>query len=113
VPFLHFFDGFRTSHEVNKIEQLDDDQIRAMIDDDLVRAPRARLTPDRPVLRGTAQNPDVYFQGARRSTPSTCLPENRAEGDGQIRQLTGASTTCLTTKARRCRARHRADGLRR
>ncbi len=64
VPFLHFFDGFRTSHEVAKIEQLVDDDIRAMIDMDLVDAHRARaLNPERPVIRGTAQNPDVYFQG--------------------------------------------------
>jgi pyruvate-ferredoxin/flavodoxin oxidoreductase len=64
VPFLHFFDGFRTSHEVNKIEQLTEADMRAMIDDELVRAHRARaLSPDRPVLRGSAQNPDVYFQG--------------------------------------------------
>ena len=63
IPFGHFFDGFRTSHEVAKIEQLTSDDMRAMIDDDLVRAHRARsLNPDRPVLRGTAQNPDVYFQ---------------------------------------------------
>lgn len=64
VPFLHFFDGFRTSHEVNKIEMLSDDDLREMIDMELVQAHRARaMTPDRPVLRGTAQNPDVYFQG--------------------------------------------------
>lgn len=64
IPFLHFFDGFRTSHEVSKIEYLEDDDLRSMIDDDLVRAHRARaLTPDKPVLRGTAMNPDVYFQG--------------------------------------------------
>jgi pyruvate-ferredoxin/flavodoxin oxidoreductase len=64
VPFLHFFDGFRTSHEVNKIEQLTEDDMRAMIDDELVRAHRARaLSPEHPVLRGSAQNPDVYFQG--------------------------------------------------
>lgn len=63
VPFLHFFDGFRTSHEVNKIEPLDEDVLRAMMNDDLIRAHRARgLTPDAPVMRGTAQNPDVYFQ---------------------------------------------------
>ena len=63
IPFAHFFDGFRTSHEVAKIEQLSIEDLRAMIDDDLVRAHRARsLNPDRPVLRGTAQNPDVYFQ---------------------------------------------------
>ncbi|MBI3873368.1 MAG: pyruvate:ferredoxin (flavodoxin) oxidoreductase [candidate division Zixibacteria bacterium] len=63
VPFLHFFDGFRTSHEVQKIELLGTDVIRRMIDDDLVRAHRARaLSPDHPVLRGSAQNPDVFFQ---------------------------------------------------
>ncbi|MBI3891989.1 MAG: pyruvate:ferredoxin (flavodoxin) oxidoreductase, partial [Candidatus Wallbacteria bacterium] len=63
VPFLHFFDGFRTSHEVLKIEVLTEDDLRAMIDYDLVLAHRARaLSPDRPVLRGTAQNPDVFFQ---------------------------------------------------
>ncbi len=63
IPFLHFFDGFRTSHEVDKIEALEDADIRAMIDDRLVRGHRARaLTPDHPVLRGSAQNPDVFFQ---------------------------------------------------
>ncbi len=63
VPFLHFFDGFRTSHEVMRIEQLTVEDLRAMMDDELVRAHRARaLTPDRPVLRGSAQNPDVFFQ---------------------------------------------------
>ena len=63
VPFLHFFDGFRTSHEVAKIEELADDDVRAMIDDELVAAHRQRaLTPDHPVLRGSAQNPDVFFQ---------------------------------------------------
>ena len=64
IPFLHFFDGFRTSHEVQKIEELSFDDMRAMVDDDLVIAHRMRaLTPDRPMVRGTAQNPDVYFQG--------------------------------------------------
>jgi len=63
VPFMHFFDGFRTSHEVTKIFQLTDEELRLMVDDDLVRAHRARgLTPEHPTLRGTAQNPDVYFQ---------------------------------------------------
>ena len=62
IPFLHFFDGFRTSHEVAKVEQLTVEDMRAMIDEDLVRAHRLRaMTPDRPVLRGTAQNPDVFF----------------------------------------------------
>jgi len=63
IPFLHFFDGFRTSHEVMKVEPLAPEEIRAMIDEDLVRAHRRRaLSPDRPFIRGTAQNPDVYFQ---------------------------------------------------
>ena len=63
VPFLHFFDGFRTSHEVRKIEVLTDDDLRFLVRDDFVQAHRGRaLTPDRPVLRGTAQNPDVFFQ---------------------------------------------------
>ena len=67
VPFLHVFDGFRTSHEVMKIAKLTDDDIRAMIDSELVRAHRERaLTPDRPVIRGTAQNPDVFFQSRER-----------------------------------------------
>ncbi len=63
VPFMHFFDGFRTSHEVNKISIIPDDVIRKMIDEDLVYAHRNRgLNPDNPFIRGTAQNPDVYFQ---------------------------------------------------
>jgi pyruvate-ferredoxin/flavodoxin oxidoreductase len=63
IPFIHFFDGFRTSHEINKIEQLSDDDLRALFDDNLVQAHRARsLSPDHPFIRGTAQNPDVYFQ---------------------------------------------------
>ncbi len=63
IPFLHFFDGFRTSHEVATITLLENEQIRALIDDKLVLSHRARgLSPDHPVLRGSAQNPDVYFQ---------------------------------------------------
>jgi pyruvate-ferredoxin/flavodoxin oxidoreductase len=63
IPFLHFFDGFRTSHEVNKIEMLNDDDMRALINMDRVIEHRQRaLSPDHPVLRGTAQNPDVFFQ---------------------------------------------------
>ncbi|HVO32384.1 MAG TPA: pyruvate:ferredoxin (flavodoxin) oxidoreductase [Elusimicrobiota bacterium] len=70
IPFLHFFDGFRTSHEVNKVEWLEDELLRAMIDEEAVKAHRARaLTPERPVLRGTAQNPDVYFQGRESANP--------------------------------------------
>jgi pyruvate-ferredoxin/flavodoxin oxidoreductase len=70
VPFLHFFDGFRTSHEVAKIRQLEDDDLRAMIDDELIREHRARaLSPERPVLRGSAQNPDVFFQAREAASP--------------------------------------------
>jgi len=64
IPFIHFCDGFRTSHEVQKIEMMDDDVLRAMIDEELILAHRERaMTPDRPTLRGTSQNPDIYFQG--------------------------------------------------
>ncbi|MBW7894204.1 MAG: pyruvate:ferredoxin (flavodoxin) oxidoreductase [Opitutaceae bacterium] len=64
VPFIHFFDGFRTSHEVAKIATLSDDDLRAVIDENDIASFRARaMSPDRPTLRGTAQNPDVYFQG--------------------------------------------------
>jgi pyruvate-ferredoxin/flavodoxin oxidoreductase len=70
VPFVHFFDGFRTSHELNTIELLTDDDLRALVAEDLVRAHRARaLTPERPFVRGTAQNPDVYFQARETVNP--------------------------------------------
>ena len=102
VPFLHFFDGFRTSHEVQKIEQLTDDDMSAMIDDELVRAHRARaLSPDHPVLRGTAQNPDVFFQARetlqpflrRPSRPSCRRPWTSSPSSS------AASTTSSTTSA--------------
>ena len=68
VPFLHVFDGFRTSHEVMKIAKLAEEEITSMMDQELVRQHRARaLTPDRPVIRGTAQNPDVFFQSRERA----------------------------------------------
>lgn len=70
VPFIHFFDGFRTSHEMNTIELLDDDVLRAMVPEALVREHRSRaLTPERPFIRGTAQNPDVYFQARETVNP--------------------------------------------
>jgi pyruvate-ferredoxin/flavodoxin oxidoreductase len=70
IPFLHIFDGFRTSHEVMKIEKLTEDNIREMISSELVAAHRGRaLTPERPVIRGTAQNPDVFFQSRERANP--------------------------------------------
>ncbi len=70
VPFLHFFDGFRTSHEINKIEPLSDEVLRKMVREELVQAHRARaLNPDNPFIRGTAQNPDVYFQARESANP--------------------------------------------
>ncbi|TAD87225.1 MAG: pyruvate:ferredoxin (flavodoxin) oxidoreductase [Alphaproteobacteria bacterium] len=70
VPFMHFFDGFRTSHELNKLTLIADPDIRAMIRDDHVRAHRARaLTPERPVMRGTAHNPDTFFQAREAANP--------------------------------------------
>ncbi len=70
IPFVHFFDGFRTSHELNSIEMLTDDDLRALVPDELIRAHRARaLSPDHPFIRGTAQNPDVYFQGRETVNP--------------------------------------------
>ena len=70
VPFMHFFDGFRTSHEINTIELIADEHIRAMIDDDLVRAHRGRaLNPESPFIRGTAHNPDTFFQARESVSP--------------------------------------------
>ena len=91
IPFLHFFDGFRTSHEINKIELLDDDQLRGLIDDELVEAHRLRaLSPERPVIRGTAQNPDVCFQ-ARESSNTFYLacPQHVQDAMDQFGQLSG------------------------
>jgi pyruvate-ferredoxin/flavodoxin oxidoreductase len=70
VPFVHFFDGFRTSHELNTVELLSDDDLRALVPEELVRAHRDRaLSPERPFIRGTAQNPDVYFQARETVNP--------------------------------------------
>ena len=70
VPFVHFFDGFRTSHEIGRVTLLSDDDLRALVDDALVIAHRRRaLDPDHPVIRGTAQNPDVYFQAREAVSP--------------------------------------------
>lgn len=91
LPFMHFFDGFRTSHEVNKINLLPDAVIRAMINDELVMAHRGRsLSPDRPVIRGTAQNPDVYFQGRETSNRFyLAAPDAVAEVMDKFAGLTG------------------------
>src|SRR6476660_9601479 len=70
IPFVHFFDGFRTSHEISTIETLSDDDLRALVPEELVRAHRGRaLSPERPFIRGTAQNPDVYFQARETVNP--------------------------------------------
>ena len=91
IPFIHFFDGFRTSHEVNKIEMLDDDDLHAMIDLNKVIEHRQRaLSPDHPVIRGTAQNPDVYFQARETVNPfyNACPDVVQAAMD-QFAALTG------------------------
>jgi pyruvate-ferredoxin/flavodoxin oxidoreductase len=91
IPFIHFFDGFRTSHEVAKIELLEEDVMKAMITDDLVKAHRRRaLTPDRPMLRGTAQNPDVFFQNRETANHfySQC-PEIVQKNMDKFAELTG------------------------
>jgi pyruvate-ferredoxin/flavodoxin oxidoreductase len=91
IPFIHFFDGFRTSHEIQKVQLLEDSVLKAMIDEDLILAHRSRaLTPDRPVLRGTAQNPDVYFQARETVNPfyNDC-PDIVQETMDEFGQLTG------------------------
>jgi pyruvate-ferredoxin/flavodoxin oxidoreductase len=91
IPFLHFFDGFRTSHEVNKIDVLSEEDMIQMIDDDAVIRHRSRsLSPDRPVLRGTAQNPDVFFQ-ARETANSyyDVCPDKVQEAMDKFAKLTG------------------------
>jgi pyruvate-ferredoxin/flavodoxin oxidoreductase len=91
VPFLHFFDGFRTSHEVSKIELLPESVMRGMIDDKTVEAHRARaLSPDHPVLRGTAQNPDVFFQARETVNPYyEACPDITQKAFDRFFELTG------------------------
>ncbi len=91
VPFLHFFDGFRTSHELNTIERLSEDDVRSLLDDELVAAHRARaLNPDRPVLRGTAQNPDVFFQAREAVNPFyAAIPTIVQEEMSKLAEITG------------------------
>lgn len=93
VPFLHFFDGFRTSHEINTYVPVDDEVLKALIDEDALLAFRKRgLTPDAPVIRGTAQNPDVFFQGRERSNLFyKQLPEIVEEKMRLFETLTGRS----------------------
>ena len=91
IPFIHFFDGFRTSHEISKIEMLTDDEMRGMIDDKFVQEHRNRgLTPDRPSIRGTAQNPDVFFQARETVNPFyTQCPEIVQKAMDRFAELTG------------------------
>ena len=91
VPVMFFFDGFRTSHEENTIAVIPDDQIRAAIDDELVRAHRARaLTPERPVIRGTAHNPDTFFQAREASNPYYArMPDIMQRAMDRVGALTG------------------------
>ncbi len=93
VPFVHFFDGFRTSHEVNKIKLLGRDAVRAMIDQELVEQHRARaLNPDQPVLRGSAQNPDVFFQSREAANPFyLAVPRIVQETMDEFARLAGRS----------------------
>ncbi|MFW6218306.1 MAG: pyruvate:ferredoxin (flavodoxin) oxidoreductase, partial [Verrucomicrobiota bacterium] len=93
IPFLHFFDGFRTSHEVNKIELIEDGVIEAMLDSEAIHRIRANsLTPDRPSIRGTAQNPDVFFQAREAANPfyDGCADVVEA-AMAQFAELTGRS----------------------
>ncbi len=91
IPFIHFFDGFRTSHEVSKIEELEESVMKEMLPDDLVLAHRARaMSPDRPVLRGTAQNPDVFFQSREACNPFyVACPDIVQKAMDQFAALTG------------------------
>ncbi|HOZ19612.1 MAG: Pyruvate-flavodoxin oxidoreductase [Bacteroidetes bacterium ADurb.Bin139] len=93
VPFLHFFDGFRTSHEIQKIEMLDSGDLKKMISSKSLSAFRERaLNPNQPVTRGTAQNPDVYFQAREASNPFyDAVPDIVARYMGEISELTGRS----------------------
>ena len=116
IPFVHFFDGFRTSHEISKIEMLDDEDVRAMIDDDLVFAHRKRaLNPDRPVVRGVAQNPDVYFQGRETVNPYyDALPGHVQTAMDRFAALTGRQYKLFDYfGVAESGSRARADGLRR
>ena len=114
VPFLHFFDGFRTSHEVDKIALLDDADLRALVDEDAVLAHRLRaLTPDAPKLRGSAQNPDVFFQAREAANPFyDAVPGIVEERVRRARRSLRAQLRARRLRRRpRRRSGRRADGL--
>ena len=114
VPFLHFFDGFRTSHEIAKIEALSDDDLRALLPEDLIAAHRGRaLTPDHPVVRGTAQNPDVFFQAREAANPFyLACPQVVQDVMDALAARVGRSYRLFDyRRAPRGRARDRDDGI--
>jgi hypothetical protein len=115
VPFLHIFDGFRTSHEVAKIEKLDDEDMRAMIDDELVHAHRARaLTPDRRSCAARRRTPMSTSRRARAQPYYACAAGIVQKTMDKFAGCPAASIICSTTCRRaRCRARDRDDGVRR
>ena len=93
VPFLHFFDGFRTSHEIQKIEVFAYDDFKKLVDWDAVQEFRDRaLNPEHPVIRGTAQNPDIFFQGREAANKYyEAIPEIVVEYMNKVSELTGRS----------------------
>ena len=94
VPFLHFFDGFRTSHEIAKVEELTDDDLRNLLSEAAIKAHRERaLTPDRPVLRGTAQNPDTFFQAREACNPFYLACPEKVQKALEKAELTEARVT--------------------
>ena len=116
VPFVHFFDGFRTSHELNTIELLSDDDLRALVPEELVRAHRGRaLSPERPFIRGTAQNPDVYFQARETVNPFYArVPDAVEDAMARLAERTGRRYHVVDyIGAPGGRARARGDGVRR
>ena len=105
IPFLHFFDGFRTSHEVAKIVELSDEELSSLLDPEDVAAHRRRaLTPDRPVLRGTAQNPDTFFQAREAGNPFyLACPDAVARAMERLEKVTAGATASSTTSETRRR----------
>ena len=114
IPFLHFFDGFRTSHEVAKIEELANDDLLAMLDEDAIAAHRQRgLTPDHPVLRGSAQNPDAFFQAREAGNVYHLACAGHVQGEmDRFAKLTGRAYRLFDYVGHpEADARHRPDGL--
>ena len=114
IPFVHFFDGFRTSHEVNKIIPIHDDDIRALLDDKYIQAHRERaLSSDRPILRGTAQNPDVFFQAREACNPYyLACPTIVQNAMDRFAAQTGRAYKLFDyVGVARCRTSHRAHGF--